>query len=168
MTKMIRIGKSRGRVIAAACLWALGCGGGGSGGVGDSGGTGGGGALDGTWTWVSWTCNGTAMSMVPITATFSGSSGELANTLSVAPSCSMTTCCTVSYPSAGSFTWTMSSAPTCDPANCIPSMCNSPASNHVFAGTYTIQGNQATLTIPQAPADDAGCASGLEVITMQK
>jgi hypothetical protein len=39
---------------------------------------------------------------------------------------------------------------------------------HVFSGTYAIQGNQATLTIPQTPADNFGCASGLEVITMQK
>jgi hypothetical protein len=159
MTKMMKIGDLRGWAMAAACLWALGCGSGGGGG-------GGSGALDGTWTWVSLTCNGTAMSMVTITATFSGSSGEFTNTLNA--SCAAITSCTVSYPSAGSFTWTMSSAMTCNPANCVPSICNAPASNHVFSGTYTIQGNQATLTIPQTPADNAGCASGFEVITMQK
>jgi hypothetical protein len=165
MMKMMRIRDLRGWAMVAACIWALGCGSGGSGG-GDGGGGGGSGALDGTWTWVSVTCNGTAQLNVTITATFSGSSGEFTNTLGV--SCAATTSCTVSYPSAGSFTWTMSSAETCNPANCAPSICNAPASNHVFSGTYTIQGNQATLTIPQTPADYAGCASGFEVITMQK
>jgi hypothetical protein len=167
MMKMMKVRDLRGWAMAAACILALACGSGGSGGGGvDAGGGGDSGALDGTWTWVSATCNGTAMSMVTITATFSGSSGELTNTLDA--SCAATTSCTVSYPSAGSFTWTMSSAETCNPANCVPSICNAPASNHVFSGTYTIQGNQATLTIPQTPADYAGCASGFEVITMQR
>ena len=167
MMKMMKIIDLRGWAMVAACIWALGCGSGGSGGGGDGGGGGGSGALDGTWTWLSVTCNGIPVSMVTITATFSGSSGEFTNTLGV--SCALTTSYTVSYPSAGSFTWTMSSAGTCNPANCAaPSICNAPASNHVFSGTYTIQGNQATLTIPQTPADYASCASGFEVITMQK
>ena len=165
--KMMKVRDLRGWAMAAACILALACGSGGSGGGGvDAGGGGDSGALDGTWTWVSLTCNGIPVSMVTITATFSGSSGEFTNGLDA--SCALTTSCTVGYPSAGSFTWTMSSAETCNPANCVPSICNAPASNHVFSGTYTIQGNQATLTIPQTPADYAGCASGFEVITMQK
>jgi len=167
--------------VAAACLWALGCGSGGSGGGS------GGGALDGTWTWVSASCNRPGLSSTdadPVghaPTTISGSLGEDTSTIPVTgESCTITVSFTVSYPSAGSFTFTWSSTSTIACSAGCSSLCSGiptadclcgvgfVVSNRVLSGTYTIQGNQATLTIPQMPADDSLCPSGLEVITLQK
>ena len=129
--------------------------------------------LDGTWTWVSGTCNGTAISFssdtTSVTLQISGSTGEFTMIRSACPTSggggTESGNLTLSYPSAGSVTMSWLST-TCVPANCSGD-CTGPEPS-LLTSTYTIQGNQLTWTTQQTPDNYPPCRSGLQVVTLQK
>ena len=158
---MARFGILRAWAAAAACVLVWGCG-------GSSNGTGGG-TLEGTWTLDSATCNGTAISFggAAITINISGSSGNFTTKLTNnGTTCSMIEDISVAYPSTGSFTFTMDTTVNCSPSSCAGSYCGTATGNQVLSGTYTINGNQANVTIPQTPSNNSNCASGQEVMVL--
>jgi hypothetical protein len=129
--------------------------------------------LDGTWTWVSLACSGTDVPFAPDTTltTFqiSGNTGELTIIRSACPvaggggteSGNMT----FSYPSAGHVTISSPLPITCVPANCSADCDGSRTFGLTGTYTYTIQGNQATLTDQQT--SDI-CPSGYLYMVWQK
>jgi hypothetical protein len=145
----------------------------GSGGTSGSGGTPGSmDSLNGTWTLLSSTCNGSPVNMGGATTTFAinGSSGSVSTTISGtgAGSCTITTPLTVTYPETGSVTWTEGTT-SCNPANCLSATyCSAASSGLQYAGTYVLAGNQATFTVPTVTQGDPSCSGGNEVMVLQK
>ena len=146
----------------------------GSGGTSGTGGTpGGADSLNGTWTMLSMTCNGSPVNLPSggtIAFAINGSSGSVSTTLSgsSAGACTMTTQFAFTYPSVGSIAWT-EGATSCSPANCMSATyCSASSSSLQYAGTYVLAGNQATLTVPTVPQADPECPGGNEVTVLQK
>lgn len=125
------------------------------------------GQLDGTWKWMSATCDGKPIDFgtVMLTYVFTGTTGKTVTTFTD-KSCAQTNPFTVSYPSTNNVIITAAGVATCEPTGC--SACRLDPVNQVHVGTFTIEGNTATVTIPKTPADSWGCASALEVIVLQK
>ena len=152
-------------------MLAIACGSGGTSGTGGTPGSTD--SLNGTWTILSMTCNGTPVNLpsgATIAFTVNGSSGSISTTLSgsSAGACTMTTQLTLAYPAAGSVVWT-EGATSCSPANCISATyCSAGSSGLQYAGTYVLAGNQATATVPTVPQADPECPGGNEVMVLQK
>ncbi|HJX64347.1 MAG TPA: hypothetical protein VJ860_10410 [Polyangia bacterium] len=135
-------------------------------------GSGGAGSMDGTWTVVSKTCNGSPVNLgnAVTVLTINGSSGFSTTTVPTASAdnCTITIMLTIAYPAAGSTTWTEGTR-SCSPANCAYAIwCSGDNPGFQSAGTYAIAGNQATFAMPTASQGDVDCPGGREVVVLQK
>ena len=127
-----------------------------------------GGYLDGTWTMLSLTCNGTPTDIVgrdfTNTWTVSGGTCKLTTILLQSP-CEMIFDCTINYASASTFAVTEGPA-TCS-AGCDTS-CSAVDGTAAFEGIYSASTQQMMLSRSQARDGDPTCPSGPVVYTYRK